>query len=305
MTIAIIYIHQKYMLSKLNLRNSFVILFSILILIVIYCLIPLVIIEILDKNWNTIYVGTAILFSYSGLVTFFVLGHKYTKNQYDKEVLFNENKHKESLISMQKIYFESIMDNFKEIREFKHDILAHLNMILELSKENKQDELVEYVMLCLKKNDDKYLYQCSNFYINAIINSQRSTLLNNNIDFKLIYIVEGEIQINAFDLTSLFHNLFINAIEAVEKRNDKKVIQCKIVSKNTNLYIKIANSVSKDFNIQNIKKHISSKKENENHGIGTINIQNIVKKYNGIYEVSQENDIFITDIIVFDVINRD
>ena len=89
-----------------------------------------------------------------------------------------------------------------------------------------------------------------------------------------------------------------NALEACEKINDKeRWIKIKIKKKNLLLYIEIANALE-EMPKQIQKEFVSNKKDNGLHGYGMKNIQDIVKKYDGIfaYKVYEDHLIFMISI---------
>ena len=89
-----------------------------------------------------------------------------------------------------------------------------------------------------------------------------------------------------FQTGRLFHFLetFLdNALEACERIQDKKRwIKIKIKKKNHLLYIETSNAI-KEMPVQNQKEFVSVKEDEILHGYGMKNIQDIVRKYDGIF----------------------
>lgn len=101
------------------------------------------------------------------------------------------------------------------------------------------------------------------------------------------------------EIISLFGNLLDNALEACEKINDKeRWIKIKIKKKNLLLYIEIANALE-EMPKQIQKEFVSNKKDNGLHGYGMKNIQDIVKKYDGIFEYKVYEDHLIFMISIY------
>ena len=86
-------------------------------------------------------------------------------------------------------------------------------------------------------------------------------------------------------------NLIDNALEACENQN-QKYIDLTIKEINHLLIIKVINS----YKDMLPKKFITTKKDKSLHGIGLENVKNLVKKYNGSYKISQNQDEVITII---------
>lgn len=88
-------------------------------------------------------------------------------------------------------------------------------------------------------------------------------------------------------------------MEACEKINDKKRwIKIKIKKKNLLLYIEIANALE-EMPKQIQKEFVSNKKDNGLHGYGMKNIQDIIKKYDGIFEYKVYEDHLIFMISIY------
>lgn len=94
-------------------------------------------------------------------------------------------------------------------------------------------------------------------------------------------------------------NLDSASSETCEKINDKeRWIKIKIKKKNLLLYIEIANALE-EMPKQIQKEFVSNKKDNGLHGYGMKNIQDIVKKYDGIFEYKVYEDHLIFMISIY------
>ena len=82
------------------------------------------------------------------------------------------------------------------------------------------------------------------------------------------------------------------------------ILKIKIKKKNLLLYIEIANALEqRPKQIQ--KKFVSNKKDNGLHGYGMKNIQDIVKKYDGIFQYKVYEDQLIFMISIYTDMHRD
>ena len=103
------------------------------------------------------------------------------------------------------------------------------------------------------------------------------------------------------EIISLFGNLLDNALEACEKINDKeRWIKIKIKKKNLLLYIEIANALE-EMPKQIQKEFVSNKKDNGLHGYGMKNIQDIVRKYDGIFRYKIYGEYLVCIISIYDI----
>lgn len=100
-----------------------------------------------------------------------------------------------------------------------------------------------------------------------------------------------------FDLNMLLSNLMDNALEAIEK-TEERVLTVRIKYIKRILYISVYNSY--DGNVKKDGDRLQTTKvKKEEHGIGMTSIQSIVDKYQGEMTVQTVEDMFKTDIIMY------
>jgi sensor histidine kinase regulating citrate/malate metabolism len=112
--------------------------------------------------------------------------------------------------------------------------------------------------------------------------------------------IPAAVHISDYDLCTIISNLLKNAIEACDKiisDEHEKRITVRTGVFQSQLYIQCRNSMQLQ-STQNALNLISSKKDIHNHGIGTKNIEDSVKKYHGIYDHYIENGWFVTEISI-------
>ena len=94
-------------------------------------------------------------------------------------------------------------------------------------------------------------------------------------------------------------NLLDNAIRAVKETEENKYLSIDIQYKSGRLIIRLVNSY-KHIEKSKIGNYFISTKEDKNkHGIGQINIERTVDKYDGIIDVKYGDKKFETMIILY------
>ena len=89
----------------------------------------------------------------------------------------------------------------------------------------------------------------------------------------------------------LLSNILDNAIEACEKIEGKKTIRISSVLNKQTWVFTVKNPSSENIDICN--NHIITSKEDKSiHGFGIMNIEKVVKNYNGMIKFSCENNEF-------------
>lgn len=92
-------------------------------------------------------------------------------------------------------------------------------------------------------------------------------------------------------------NLCDNAIEALSKENNNREFTVSLFEKGNNYIISVKNHISSSVLTDN-KDLKTSKPDSVFHGLGLKTVNSIVKKYNGILDISEEDYTFIVNIMI-------
>ena len=209
-----------------------------------------------------------------------------------------EEQEKHALQTKVKILEERYQEMLKS-RKVVHDMKNHILALKKYDQEQNWSGLHEYLN---ELSDDMLEYNfhvwTGNHMLDMILNQKRKDAQNQNTVIQIDTEVFSTLPFTDREIISLFGNLLDNALEACEKINDKeRWIKIKIKKKNLLLYIEIANALEQ-MPKQIQKEFVSNKKDNGLHGYGMKNIQDIVKKYDGIfqYKVYEDHLIFMISI---------
>ena len=198
-----------------------------------------------------------------------------------------------------KSYEQSIADlkvSYEEIRKLKHDMNHCIQCIYTLVYNNKLDEAKEYLsqLVSDKFISSTMLVTTKSEVVNAVLNSKFLQCKQNHIDLR--YEITGSVEnINDIDISILLGNLLDNAIEACMKLNENRRIDLKIFNEKNYLVLIINNRINNSV----LKKNPllkTSKKDKILHGMGISSIKDIVKAYNGIIQIFEENNLFYVDV---------
>ena len=218
----------------------------------------------------------------------------YVLNTFSKET---EEKFLLKMELDRKIHDEEIIDMYTRMIRWKHDARNHISMILGLLEAGTKEEVISYINEITSNITklDKNMYS-NNIAINSILMSKMKMAEEKNIKVNLNLKIDSEIKISNVDICIIMGNLLDNSIEACSFIEGDKFIDLKIVSEMNKLVVKISNNTNGYVNEVN-GKFLTTKHSNMN-GIGLIQVDKAVKKYNGYINRKHENNIFTTYLMV-------
>ena len=220
----------------------------------------------------------------------------------DEKFVRAEEKAKRSkmLIDMKSEQYNMITEKIEKTRKSRHDIHHHINVVYQLAKENKIEQLIEYLEEYNKIDSTKEpMVYCNNSTVDAILNHYILLAKDNGIEVHLNVALPEELKIRDTDLCIVIGNLLENAIEASEKEENKRI---KLRINRSNEYICML--VSNLYNGEIKKGHsgyYSRKREFKDTGIGLSSVSAVVEKYDGRMEIDHTNGEFNVFIMMANI----
>lgn len=203
----------------------------------------------------------------------------------------------QNYLSLQLQYLQSHSENQSELKRLQHDLKNHLQVLSELHHAGNYGEAEKYLKKLSEQSDAiKQLHFTGNQVADIVFSSQKQKACAYHISFYC----EGQFRalnfIEPIDVCTVLSNILDNAIEATKEVADS-YIRIEGIQHTNYFMLKVSNPVTKNIRIKN-NYLPTSKKDADRHGIGISNIGNIVEKYNGNYELSCEDNIFVIRIIL-------
>lgn len=257
----------------------------------------ILIIELLSyiKDFNfALIAAIMLLISHS---IYFVIMNLLSKN-------INKLTHIESEYQNMKLktkYYEEVEVINQEVRRYRHDLANHLHMLYYFLEERNIEAATEYLNrmgVDLKKiNKGFYYIKTRNEAIDFILNSKLLIAREKGIKIKSTVEDMEILFIPNVDICTLLSNLLDNAIEACALyKGDESFIDLdmRLIKRNFAINIKnSANPVKTDEN----GNYLTNKKSGD-HGFGMLQINRIIKQYNGYISRKYENNVFETNILL-------
>lgn len=118
-----------------------------------------------------------------------------------------------------------------------------------------------------------------------------------------LHTVDVKVQIpeklhHTFDINVLLCNLLENAMEAAI-RTEEKLLSVSIQLKYGILVIEIRNSYKNKLIPDNRDGNLRTTKKSGEHGIGLMNVREVVEKYNGDIKVETQNELFCVKVLLY------
>lgn len=210
----------------------------------------------------------------------------YQQQTSKKEKEFYELKANQSQQELNNTYFELLEHQNNELQLFVHDTKKHFHNLYDLL--DNTDKSKEYIKNIVKDIDEaNNIGKTDNKLLDIIINKYIYLCKKNKIKFEKNIHYSDLNFIDDNDLTSLFNNLFDNAIDAANISKNK-YISFDINKINEIIVIDIVNSCDIPPIVKE-DKLISTKSDKSLHGYGFKSILRVVKKYKGDIEWEYNN----------------
>ncbi|MDR1771114.1 MAG: GHKL domain-containing protein [Hungatella sp.] len=221
---------------------------------------------------------------------------------YDKiSEMFLEQSQK-LLFAEQNKYYEKQLDIMKSSLEatlsIKHDMKNHLLALQSLAQNHCHDELMQ----CLNDIITACEYQTAfsnsgNVIVDSILNFKLQEASKLNAEIFLDINLPKDLQFPAFDMATILGNLLDNAIDALMTIENRRMISVKIKYGKGQFIIKISNT----FNGIVIERTntLFTKKDGGNHGLGIKNIKRILEKYDGSMDIEYDATTFTSILLMY------
>lgn len=180
--------------------------------------------------------------------------------------------------------------------KMQHDYKNHLMCIQELLRVNKSNEAEIYIQKITENYFSNLVTQkiCNNAVINSVVNNKIRMCKKMNIIWE--HNVTGDTRkLDGVTCSIVLFNLLDNAIEANEFIEKKKVTLSMYFNKNY-FHIIVKNPIIES--VLNNNPTLKSSKSKGRHGLGHVNVQDVVEKNEGIVEYYESDAQFIAHVMI-------
>jgi sensor histidine kinase regulating citrate/malate metabolism len=153
---------------------------------------------------------------------------------------------------------------------------------------------------------DKRGVVSNNVAIDALISNRKSKAVNEGIKFEAEIMIPKKLKIDDMDICIVLGNALNNAIEACRRITDEQVdkqIVLKMGYKQDHVLIELKNSYNPDTIKKRNGRFLSSKlyRKSDEIGIGMENMEGIIEKHEGVYQIDLKEEMFVVKIMLPDL----
>ncbi len=190
-------------------------------------------------------------------------------------------------------YYKELEESQLETRKMRHDMNNHLSIINSFIMDENLPEARNYLHSLSDKFHVSNREFCKNSIVNAVINTKYNLASKNEIDCFFNIDINSIIPIDDIDLCSIFANTLDNAVEASQKITDPSKRKITVKARCDKGYFSYC-IVNHIYAYITVSKgiYLTDKPDQKMHGYGIENVRDIVKKYNGIMEISHTENEF-------------
>lgn len=253
-------------------------------------------VKLVNTHWVgtlRVFLGLMGLFFYYAILCIYI-HHLVTVRK--SATLNQQIKTEDNHIQMLLLYLEKYKAENEEIRELRHDLRGHLQVMQNLYEKKDNQALEKYIKDLVGKTETiKELQITGNQAADIVISRQKERAEKENIIFTCNGDFESLNQIKAVDVCTLFSNLLDNAYEASIQVTEP-FISIKGVRHRNYYIIEVSNRTGSPVKINNGSAETTKKGGNHGNGMGIVN--RVVTKYHGECVFQCEEKIFSCKIML-------
>ncbi len=212
----------------------------------------------------------------------------------------NVYKEKEELtdkyLNEQKNHYEYLENREIETKKFRHDLRSHMELISNLAKNHEYDKIDEYIEQMHERIDTfGNLITVQNSIVDAIINQYYARAEQSGVTMEVKGRFPMDCNIDTYDLCTIFSNVLSNALEAALETEEKYIsVECGYTEKSIIIIVK--NSFDAQTKSGNTQWR-TRKGNTDYHGYGLENIKDSVERYNGVFDIETDGNMFNLKIL--------
>ena len=193
--------------------------------------------------------------------------------------------------------YKMLTEQYRQAERLRHDMKNHIIALTALSRNKEWEKIEDYL-----KNMEGVILDAGgdltgNKAVDALLYQKRKQAEGEDIKWECDMQMPKGCCINEFDLCVLMGNILDNALEAcgrMQKDENRFInIQARTVKKC--FLIEVKNSMDRT---EKFTEGFTNKDDSQEHGIGLLNVGDVVNRYNGAVHKEAGKGIFVISILM-------
>ena len=217
-------------------------------------------------------------------------------NVFERKDIKRENHELELLLEVQNKAQQRSAESIELLNIRAHDLKKQIEYLHVSENETTKSEILENVEKSINEYDEIVESGCK--ALDYVLTEKVHACRKYNIVFT--YMADGTAlnKMKSSDIFSLFGNALDNAIECVlEYEEDKRVISLKVIKQEKITLVSIENYCDKEI-VYDSGLPVTTKTDKTVHGFGLKSINYIVRKYDGVVKIKNENKMFMLTMVL-------
>ena len=194
-------------------------------------------------------------------------------------------------------YCDEVESMYTKMRGWRHDYHNHIQALQASMALGRYEEVNDYLR---QLNDDltqvDTTVKTGRVMIDAILNGKMNIAAQNDIAVNARAKIPEGTPVTDVDLCAIIGNLLDNAIEENKRLpREERFIRIYIGQKNTQLYLAFTNAAGKK---RDKCKSLFPSAKGAGHGLGLVRVENLVKKYGGLFSADSEDGGFTAELLI-------
>lgn len=199
--------------------------------------------------------------------------------------VFLHQRQLEEYMDAQKEYYNSLLEDYRQVRMFRHDIKNHMITLDILLKNQDFSHAESYLQELLDgASPNDVAFHTSSAALNATLHSKNTLAASKGVSCDFHLDVNEKLRISDFDLCTIVGNILDNAIAACADLHMTEPIHLELFTKNDSLIFHLKNHYVPESIRLSAKGKLLTSKNTQLHGLGLQSVEHSLKKYNGLID---------------------
>lgn len=207
---------------------------------------------------------------------------------------------KNSQYHLQVTAYKMLEEQYSQSERLRHDLKNHLVALSGMLEERDWEKMENYLKDMAEGADLGSGEEATgNRTVDVLLHQKKKAAESRNILWECDVQIPQNFCVNEFDLCVLFGNILDNAVEGCEGTECDKMqhrfvkIQARPVKKCFLLEVKNSADLKEKYRVGSTEKG-----NPQEHGIGLLNISDVVQKYHGVMNIESKDNVFSISVLI-------